>query len=135
MGSFLFNDKTEWASSRELHGLAALTFNDRECAGVMVVIGKALEPKDNTWRTLHKVRFFVRCILWGDYISSLYLILKEKKQTEFQRTPTPPNLPSCVFLFRSQIGFYSLGVVASFIFKTLTKTCFKIVEKRGGGIH
>ncbi|CAM9591280.1 unnamed protein product, partial [Ectocarpus fasciculatus] len=51
VGSFLFNEKTEWATSRELHGLAALTFNDKECAGVMAVIGKALNPKDSTWRT------------------------------------------------------------------------------------
>lgn len=58
MGGFLFNEKTEWASSRELHGLAALTFNDKECGGVMTVLVKALEPKENTWRTLHKVGVF-----------------------------------------------------------------------------
>lgn len=55
VGGFLFNEKTEWATSRELHGLAALTFNEKECAGVMAVITKALNPRDNTWRTLHKV--------------------------------------------------------------------------------
>lgn len=55
VGSFLFDEKREWATSRELHGLAALTFNERECAGVMAVISKALNPKDSTWRALHKV--------------------------------------------------------------------------------
>ncbi|CAM9661330.1 unnamed protein product, partial [Hapterophycus canaliculatus] len=54
VGGFLFNEKAEWATSRELHGLAALTFNEKECAGVMAVITKALNPRDNTWRTLHK---------------------------------------------------------------------------------
>ena len=56
MGKFLFDEKTEWATSRELHGLAALTFNERECAGVMGVIEKALNPKENTWKTLLKAR-------------------------------------------------------------------------------
>eukprot|EP00904_Undaria_pinnatifida_P005490 jgi/Undpi1/2070/HiC_scaffold_12.g05456.m1 len=38
MGKFLFDEKTEWATSRELHGLAALTFNDRECAGAVKLL-------------------------------------------------------------------------------------------------
>ncbi|CAM9877477.1 unnamed protein product, partial [Ectocarpus sp. 12 AP-2014] len=66
VGSFLFNEKTEWATSRELHGLAALTFNEKECAGVMAVIGKALNPKDSTWRTLNKaVRLLRHFVLYG----------------------------------------------------------------------
>ncbi|CAM9950507.1 unnamed protein product [Scytosiphon promiscuus] len=66
VGGFLFNEKTEWATSRELHGLAALTFNEKECAGVMAVIAKALNPKDNTWRTLHKaVKLLRHFVLYG----------------------------------------------------------------------
>ena len=51
----MFDEKKDWATSRELHGLAALTFNEKECAGVMAVIAKALNPRDSTWRTLNKV--------------------------------------------------------------------------------
>ncbi|CAM9290025.1 unnamed protein product, partial [Ectocarpus sp. 6 AP-2014] len=66
VGSFLFNEKAEWATSRELHGLAALTFNEKECAGVMAVLGKALNPKDSTWRTLNKaVRLLRHFVLYG----------------------------------------------------------------------
>lgn len=32
LGAFLYDENIEWATSRELHGLAALTFNDHECA-------------------------------------------------------------------------------------------------------
>jgi hypothetical protein len=38
LGSFLFDEGTEWATSRELHGLAALTFNDYECAVVYAML-------------------------------------------------------------------------------------------------
>jgi hypothetical protein len=54
LGSFLFDDDKDWASSREIHGLAALTFNDHECAVLMALLDRALDPKDSTWLTLAK---------------------------------------------------------------------------------
>lgn len=66
IGGFLFNEKTEWTTSRELHGLAALTFNNESCTGAMDIISKALEPKDNTWRTLHKaVKLLHHFVVYG----------------------------------------------------------------------
>lgn len=66
IGLFLYEEDVQWASSKELHGLAALTFNEKECAIVMAMIRAAIDPKDNTWLTIHKaVRLLAHFVIYG----------------------------------------------------------------------
>ncbi|CAM9767982.1 unnamed protein product [Chrysoparadoxa australica] len=66
IGGFLFDDDIQWSNSKELHGLAALTFNEEQCFVVMALIHKALDPKDNTWPTLLKaVKLTQHFVIYG----------------------------------------------------------------------
>ena len=37
-----------------MYSIAALTFNSRECVGVFALARKAMDPKENSWRTISK---------------------------------------------------------------------------------
>ncbi|CAM9332464.1 unnamed protein product [Phaeothamnion confervicola] len=66
LGTFLFDENVEWASSKDLHGMAALTFNEQECKVVMALISEAMEPADYTWKTLWKaVRLLHHFVVFG----------------------------------------------------------------------
>jgi hypothetical protein len=40
-------------ASKDLHAVAALTFNQNQAELVYKVLGNALDPNNNTWQTLH----------------------------------------------------------------------------------
>ena len=64
IAAVLFNDKADNASSKDLHSLAALTFNPQQADLMFRVLKSALDPQQNTWQTLLKavmlVEHFVR---------------------------------------------------------------------------
>ena len=54
VSAFLFDDKTDGASSRELNGIAALTFNLGQLDEIMDLLKAALDPEQSSWRTILK---------------------------------------------------------------------------------
>ena len=64
IAAVLFNDKADNASSKDLHSLAALTFNPQQADLMFRLLKVALIPEQNTWQTLVKalmlVEHFVR---------------------------------------------------------------------------
>ena len=64
IAAVLFHDKTDNASSKDLHSLAALTFNPQQADLMFRVLKSALDPQQNSWQTLLKavmlVEHFVR---------------------------------------------------------------------------
>jgi len=67
----VFNDQTDGISSKDLNGLAALTFNPKPAEEIFLILTDALDPQQHTWQTIlkavivvdHLVRFGAeRCV-------------------------------------------------------------------------
>ena len=54
VAALVYNDKTDGMSSKDLHTVAAFTFNPGQCDMVYKVLGNSVDPNNNTWQTILK---------------------------------------------------------------------------------
>ena len=52
----LFSDVTVNMGDQRLNSMAALTYNMQSCESIFAIVEKALNPSENQWKTLYKVR-------------------------------------------------------------------------------
>ena len=76
VAALLYNDKTDGMASKDLHAVAALTFNQNQAELVYKVLGNALDPNNNTWQTLIKaivlVDHLVRAVVCYQHLQPRY---------------------------------------------------------------